>query len=377
MLYILQVLFPYLLLLYLVDCIAYVNDRHLLFCSYFGKHFRLNKSGLHIVGLLPVSQAIVSHNIPIFLTRRGAFIPQCDHQLNISWYSTKKDDFIAYQDIREVEAVGKTMKINARAVVKFPSTASAKQMTETIRELINVEPSARFEKIKEFLSQTTDLQRVRTIGGKNSFLRSLQILSSVLFVNVFGIFPLLLYSELGTYLNTLATVSVSVLLYLIILVLTSLARRGTTGTSISKNVFLSMILSPVTVIHIMKEIVKEKYAHFDYQAIAAVLLPSHLFHRVIREELLQIEHAKGEVEEHDLKEFLKTRENALVRLLAQTGISVSDLLVPPKKQDLSAVSYCPICLSEYRAGIEKCLDCKIYLRKFTALADSTRTESRV
>lgn len=365
MLIVLKILFPYLVLLYLIDCIAYVRHQHLLFSSYLGRYFRIKKPGLHFVGLLPTSEAIVSNNVPIFLTSRGIYtLPEKYYNADAR-YKAQNLNFTTYEDIVKIEAEGKVMRINGESIIRFPSDTNAKQMTELIRQLTYLEPSGRHERIRTFLDETLHLPETHTNKRAHWSLNYVKILSSFLFVYVFGILPLILYSGLSKYINLPVFVSLLVLLYLSILVMAYVVRRKIIGTTTSLRTFASVILSPVTAVHILKELTKEIYVRFDYLAIAAVLLPSPAFQSEMRRELLRIIHTKEEEQNADLKEFWSLRENMLRSLLTETGIEMQELFSAPDRQDPSATSYCPLCLNEYTVGATKCVDCGLYLREFT------------
>ena len=364
--YVLEVLFPFIVLLYIIDCMAYVGDQHLLFSSHFGKRFELKKPGLHLVGLLPISEAVVSHNLPIFLTSRGIYTVPGKYWAENARYKAENLHFTGYEEVVKIEAHGKVVKVNGEAFIKFPSSTNAEQMRQMLQELTCLEASSRRQKIREFLDETTNLQEIRAIRDNHQPLAHIKILSSVLFVNVFVIFPLALYSGLSSYMILPVVVYLSICVYLLIVIMAYFARRTLFGTKAAQTVLVMMptILSPVTAIHIVKKLTKDIYTRFDYTAVAAALLPSEAFQSVMREELLQIAYAKEEKQNAEVKEFWSLREKALLALLAKTGIRMEQLLTPPKRQDPSAASYCPLCLSEYRPGVEKCADCGIDLREF-------------
>ena len=50
-------LFPYIVLLYLADCIGYARANCLVFSSTFGRTYRVRGTGFHLKGLLPESAA--------------------------------------------------------------------------------------------------------------------------------------------------------------------------------------------------------------------------------------------------------------------------------------------------------------------------------
>lgn len=363
---VLEVLFPFIVLLYIIDCIAYVGDQHLLFSSHFGKQFVLRKPGLHLVGLLPISEAVVSHNVPVFLTNRGIYIVRGEYWAKNARYKAENLHFTGYEEVVSIEADGKVVKVNGETLINFPSSTNAEQMRQMLQELTCLEASGRRQKIREFLDETTNLQEIRAIRDNRQPLVHIKILSSILFVNVFGIFPLALYSGLSSYIFLPVVVYLSICVYLLIVIMAYFARRTLFGTKAVQTVLVMIptILSPVTAIHVVKKLTREIYTRFDYAAVAAALLPSEAFQSAMREELLQIAYAKGEKQNAEVKEFWSLREKALLALLAKTEIRMEQLLAPPKRQDPSAASYCPLCLSEYRPGVEKCADCGIDLREF-------------
>ena len=364
--YVLEVLFPFIVLLYIIDCMAYVGDQHLLFSSHFGKRFELKKPGLHLVGLLPISEAVVSHNLPILLTSSGIYTVPGKYWAENARYKAENLHFTGYEEVVNIEAHGKVVKVNGEALIKFPSSTNAEQMRQMLQEFTCLQASSRRQKIREFLDETTNLQEIRAIRDNRQPLAHIKILSSVLFVNIFGILPLALYSGLSSYMILPVVVYLSVCVYLLIVVMAYFARRTLFGSEAAQTVLVMMpaILSPVKAMHIVKELTKEIYTRFDYAAVAAALLPSKAFQSAMREELLRIAYAKGEKQNAEVKEFWSLRENALLALLAKTGIRMEQLLAPPKRQDPSAASYCPLCLSEYMPGVEKCADCGMDVREF-------------
>ena len=364
--YVLEVLFPFIVLLYIIDCMAYVGDHHLLFSSHFGKRYELKQPGLHLVGLLPISEAVVSHNLPIFLTSRGIYIVRGEYWAKNARYKAENLHFTGYEEVVSIEADGKVVKVNGETLIKFPSSTNAEQMRQMLQELTCLEASSRRQKIREFLDETTNLQEIRAIRDTRQPLVHIKILSSILFVNVFGIFPLALYSGLSSYMILPVVVYLSICVYLLIVIMAYFARRTLFGTKAVQTVLVMIptILSPVAAIHMVKKLTREIYTRFDYAAVAAALLPSEAFQSAMREELLHIAYAKGEKQNAEVNEFWSLREKALIALLAKTEIRMEQLLASPKRQDPSAVSYCPLCLSEYRIEVEKCADCGIDLREF-------------
>ncbi len=365
--YILEVLFPYIVIIYLLDCISYIKSHHLLFVSHLGKTFRHKEAGLHLVGLLPVSQAIVSHNLPLCFTSKGVyFVPDGQHHKS-GIYETKDFHFIPYKDLTIVEADGKAIKINSKVSIKTPSGAIARHIIGFIKDLKVLRPSKRGEKIQSFLANSVDLQEIKALRiAYSNPIFCLQILSSVLFVYTFIVLPLTLYSELYLYIDLFRLLIIMALNYLLILAMTYFAHKKIYSEKVGHRVYslLSIILSPFTAIHVLNNLTRDIYARFDYIAVAVELLPSDTFQDLMRKEMYRLIFAKSQEQKGHLVGFWRLKENLLHRLLAETGITVEEILATPKKQDESATSYCPLCGAEYRAEFDRCSDCGVKLLNF-------------
>jgi len=365
--YILEVLFPYIVILYLIDCITYVKSHHLLFVSDLGKGFRLKEAGLHLVGLLPVSQTIASHNLPLCFTSNGVHTVADGHQYKSGLYEAKDFHFIPYHDLITIETDGKAVKINGKVSIKTPSGVIARHIMGLIQDLKGLRPSKRRKKIQSFLTKATDLQEIETLRTAYSNpILYLKILSSVLFTYTFIVLPLALYSELYLHINFFGLLVSMALNYLLIIILAYFAHQKIYRAKFRHRVYslISIILSPFTAVHVLNNLTRDIYARFDHLAVAAELLPSSAFQDLMRKELYRITYTKARNENSPLVEFWNLRENSLHALLAKVGISTQKLLVAPKKQDESATSYCPLCGAEYMTEFDRCSDCGVELKEF-------------
>ena len=144
-------------------------------------------------------------------------------------------------------------------------------MAETILELKYMQPSLRLDKIRAFLDTASNLKDIRIIQQNDTILFYINLLSSTLFAFLFVILPLVIYSHLAfIFPNVLVVLSISALLYVSIIILTIILRNKMNNIEISLNLFVSIILSPVTATHIHNKLMKDNYTHFDYSAIACV-----------------------------------------------------------------------------------------------------------
>jgi hypothetical protein len=78
-----QALFPFIVIIYLVDCIAGVRKGQLIFFSFVGSRFWWKQSGIFLLGLLPVSEVIAAQKTPLAFTRYGLYISSKNNTFNL------------------------------------------------------------------------------------------------------------------------------------------------------------------------------------------------------------------------------------------------------------------------------------------------------
>jgi hypothetical protein len=360
-------LFAYIVLLYLIDCITYIKNYQLLFVSPFKRNFRIKRSGVHLVGLWPMTEAFISDKSPVFFSSRGVHVLTNNNPYESAPYQAEDFHFMAYQDMTSVEVDGKEIKMNGKVFCKTSSTIHARNIMHFIQDLKGLNSSERLEEIQAFLAEATDLQKIGILRRTQSdSIFYLKLSSSILFATTFILLPFVLYSKMYAYVDFHLLLIFMGLNYLLILILAFLLHRRIYDTTIGQGIYalLSILLTPVSAIHVLSKLTREMYAHFDPHALAAELLPLDPFRDLIRKELYRICQTKGQDNSGKLTEFLTLKENSLHALLAEHGTGVQELLAPPKKQDEAASSYCPFCRVEYRSGFNICNDCNVSLQEY-------------
>ncbi len=370
--YILGVLFPYIVLLYLIDSIIYIRKNHFLFISRFRKYFKLKQSGLYLVGILPIDKAVVCQNLPVYFTTLGIYLPRDQAYPQNKIVDRESLDFISYKDISNTRVEGKNVRINKKKVIKTASSNLAKKFITLVKDLKILDVKDRCDKIQVFLEDTInlrDIQNITSIYRKYGFY--LQILCSIFFICMFIILPLTLYTNLYLYINIYSLLFYMASIYLAILtVVYFLLRNLHTLKKQKLYTIISIILSPITAVHVLSDITKESYLTYDYLAVASELLPESEFKYLISCEFEHISILKYS-SRGDLREYLLLKEKCLRDLLARLGITMEQLPSSPEKRDWSAESYCPVCRAEYRAGFTECSDCGTGLKGYRSQKTET------
>jgi hypothetical protein len=266
-----------------------------------------------------------------------------------------------------VEVDGKEIKINGQVFCRTSSPIHARNMMHLIQDLKGLNSSERLEEIQAYFAEATDLQKIGILRRSQSdSIFYLKLSSSILFATTFIVLPFVLYSKMYAYVDFHFLLTFMGLNYLLILILAFSLHRKIYDATIGQTIYalLSILLSPVSAIHVVSKLTREMYAHFDPHALAAELLPLDSFQDIIRKELYRIRQTKGQDNSGKLMEFLTLKESSLLALLAEHGTNVQELLAPPKKHDEAASSYCPFCRAEYRSGFNMCNDCNISLQEY-------------
>ena len=364
--YLLEVLFPCIVILYLIDCIAYVRKGHLLLVANFGKSFKLKRPGIHLNGILPIARAIVLNNIKIYFTKIGIYILEDDNLSNNLISEVNYYDCLEYKDITEVSTDGKDVNINGKKRIKTQSAIIAGQLGKIIESLKLSDPSERGTKIKGFLEKTMNLEEVRLINTSHQkILFWLEMLCILLFVFCFIELPILLYFNLFPFFNIYILLAYIAILYVLVIVLSIFAeRRIYQRRRRGSFALLSLLLSPVSAIKALSSFTRDIFAEFDYLAVAAELLPQSGFKVLMGTELARISNLRDLAHNSDLEEYWQIKEECLHDLLAEVGVPLEEILAAPQKRDVSAETYCPVCNAEYRPGFTRCGDCGVPLRAY-------------
>jgi hypothetical protein len=365
--YVLEVLFPYIFLLYVFDCITYVKARHVLLTSLFGKKFELKGSGIHLAGWLPISRTIISHDLPIYYSRDGIHAVFDTPGSGNRIVKAEDFDFIKYEDLRFIEVEGKNIKFDNTRRIKTPSASSARFQAEFINQLKTSAPAIRRKKIKAHLSDSYDLEAIRKIetAGLKSF-TILKILSSFLFVLVLLILPASLFSDLSEYIRLDAVIICMGLTYFPVLAvsLRTLKKLYPAENDLRSYTLSALIFSPINAVHVLSYLSRDLYFRFDYLAIAAYFLPRNSFKELARKEIFLIDRFQKEIEAEDRLKFWRIKKGLLLGLLDKRQIARHEISTPPQKQDQTAGYYCPFCRAEYREKRLNCIDCETALKAF-------------
>lgn len=374
---VLAILFPYLVLLYLVDCIASVRSGHLIFVSHFGRHFRLKGDGAHAVGLLPTGQAMLSHNLPLFLSAGGVHLPAAESRWDRPLRAADLR-YLPWGEIVSAASEGPDLVINGTLSVTLPSAAAAAGTAAAIRKLAALPPATRRANAEALLADAFDL---RSLDGVREKLRppllGVSIASSLLFLSAYAVLPLALFAR-SFQGRSLAPLLLGMgLAYLLAVAAAVAARKAIDPEDTSGRVrlVLLLVLLPPGAAHVLGPLTRDLFARHDPLTIAAALLPPEGFRCAARKEMARLAFSELSPGDGELADYFRMREQAVRRLLDQAGVDAGGILAPPRKTSPESERYCPACGVEYLEGADLCADCGIPLADFGADREFTAQES--
>ena len=363
---VLEVLFPYIVFIYIIDSIIFVSRNHIFFTTFLGKKFSIQKEGFTLAGLSPLGQSIASDNFPIHITIKGVYYLKEKITFQLSIYDPEFFSFIDFKNMHSVEVIGKTLKINGTInIANFSSHASANKHKDLIIHIKDSKPYEYSKIMNDHFFRIYDFEAVKKLKESCSKeLLDLKIYSSFLFICTFIIIPIFLYS--GTTFNFSILLIYMLILYiiLIIYVIYSYRKIYTPEDRQFAILFMPLILLPINAMHILNTITKDAFAKFDFVTISAEFLPPYMFKKVIRTELHRIEEVRKRNNNKELGEYWNFKYASLLILLSKVGVKIQDVMKSPTKSDEFADSYCPLCNSEYKAGYLQCNECNTELKKY-------------
>jgi len=367
MLELLKAIFPCLIALYVLDCIAYLNKHQFIIGTLAGGRFNLKKNGIHFVGLLPSSQIYLAQNLPTIFTAEGMYYVPYDALNNIGIYGAEDFSFLPYTESGGLEIDEKSLKYKQKTIIKGPSYLYIRNLLQFLRNLNSGKPQDRNSIIENYLSELYDIDEVRKVKEAGApQLLYLYIFTYLLFSLVFIITPVTIYSDLYRYINLYLLVGYILAVYLIVLFCAGRLNKKLfhPDKGIRTLSFLSLIFSPVNTIHASIYITKNLYHAFDLTALAAVFLRQDSFREIARKEFLSTRKLQAEGDHKNWNEYLIKKEAHLLKTIEETSFSLEEIIAPPDKQDESAEKYCPICLTEYTRGSRNCSDCETELENY-------------
>jgi len=367
MLELISILYPYLVALYLADCLFYVGKQQIAFCSMFGGSYRKLNPGLHLTGFLPGDRLFITGKRPFGLTPSGMYNPLEENDRNESLHRPEHYNFLPFASIDALSTDGSTLHLNENKSIQTDTRQEALLLVRRLSEIGALPYADRKIAIEAGIQKDTDLNVVRDTYDRWALkARPIDLMSTLLFACFFALLPLGLY---------LVPVAAGLMVVLIIFMLSMYGLILATAWRQHKHLYpedagslykliATLIFSPVSTMHISVHLTRNLLAGFDFMAVSALLLPRKQLANEMRRELHLIETARNYSDKFGWEEYWHMRSAAMQTLLEKAALTIDAVFSKPQKIESAAVAYCPVCRTEYRDGFNSCSDCVVPLKAY-------------
>jgi hypothetical protein len=338
--------------------------------THFGGRFLYKKPGLCFIGISPFCRVLISITRPIFFSQNSIYIWNKNELSDSDLYEFDSFYHIPFKDIANVEYDGTRLTVNHNLSIDFYTSSVSKRIAEKILFLNSTPLARRVDEINSILKNDHDLEEIKKVtSNSQKLLLVLDILSALLFVDIFVLIPTGIYSEQAFQLKFYLVLTISVYLLAIMLSYSYLQKNLKLSMN-SVGLLLHLLLYPVSTIHVAQNLSRHSLPSSDFVAVAAVFLGADDFRNILKKELKRIHFSKLKCKDEELIACIKLKEKYLHRFLPKAGLAIEDLFKQPGKRDLSAAGYCPLCEVEYIEGNKICPDCDIELIAYRYQAKS-------
>ncbi|WNG34900.1 hypothetical protein F0U61_15515 [Archangium violaceum] len=352
---------PWLIAFFILDAVVQLRRGQVVFARTGFEQYKLLNSGLHLAGALPFGAALIAYELPFLPTREGVWVFDPDARHAPPVILADAVSFIPWASLGTVQAEAMAVKGGSRVLFRARSPRAARALAAELAVLQGVAEGAREAEIKRWLEARCDVEAARARWKRvrlPAFFAA--TFGTVEALVLFGAVPALAFLPGADVLGWERVFSLLALshLYAITGAAWALARSGASAGDVTSALGTLLIFPPYAAragIHALRDVL----ASFEPLAVAAVVLPRADFLRYARRELVRTDESREATRHLGLAPFWDARRNALKRLLVAAGTSEREVLAPPHSQEVAA--WCPLCVTEYRAGFAKCSDCGVEL----------------
>lgn len=367
-----EILLLVLSLLYLSDCLIWVNNRSMAFVSPWGRSWHVayadsffgNDRGslLFLNPLPPLGRVFLSHLSPVSISPTGvcAFNPQALFRLGMGRQSGRT---ILFDEIARAGIDGANLLVNDRKFAKCATNQQARTISELINNALVTTPSEREALISEFIAQQFATDEARTLLSKTqNVIKPIQSLCCVLFLFLFVTTPALVM----VFGLLQLIIPVAIVLALMAIGISIMFYRGHKflyGDNSEGRIenLIKMILCPPVSIRATDQLTKNLFSGYSPVVLAGLLFGS-TASEFVRAYVLDLQHplaydAKDEISGEIISWAATTHLKLCIDYLNRDALFTAQGLLAPPQPEGNSLSYCPRCRSQFVVSSGPCPDC--------------------
>jgi len=366
---ILTILWPYLTVLYILDCFLIVRGGHLLLAGSAFSGFKAREPGLRLTGLLPWDWSILSIREPLLLSEKGVYSRIVPFPEELRPPGPVDLELITWEEIGKVGRDGRKVLIDGRVIHTAPSGVAARRLAGNMKTIRDKPESDRRKAVEAVMIEATDTQVIRVAVDGIKKRSSTLIYSSTLFlILVFVLIPVSLIARVPLFLLKIEAVFFGVV-YLLVVTFWWRAHKALLPEEAGDRLeeLMMFVFLPVSAMHAFGKLTRRLFTSFEGVALTVVLDPGRA-EDVLKREYIRTLASAGFGGGDDLAAVWEMRARLLEKLAAEAGV---DLACPVARSDaLNREKICPLCAATYREGIMECADCRVSLRAIEVLKET-------
>ena len=378
-----QWLFAVVAALYVWECACWLRRGGVAFFTWLGRRWQAlqpgslvaNQAGGFVLAapLPPLGSVFVANQFPLSLSPDGVlgFVAT---NVNPGWRPAQTGRFVRFQNVREVSAAGRKVRINGEILVTCPTATLARQIVATLKRISSLKPEQRAGAIAEFFQASLDPaaveRRVQVFTESSKLVRAL---ANGVVAYVFLVVPVAVW-KIGFKLSWL---------WLLIGLLALTCATAISFLRAHRRLYpdaederfthtLTILLAPTSAMRAVDALARPLLENFHPLAPAKALLPSEEFRQFAQRLWLDLQNpampqtpnddaAVRAVEQHSRQVW----QEAVAGMLKRSGLKLDALAQPPPPNDETCRAYCPRCQAQFMNVEGNCTDCGgLALRSF-------------
>lgn len=363
-----QLLFSVVVLLYLSECLFWVNSQGLAFVKttkewkvvFPSSLFGNSKGGLALtLPFPPLGKVFLAYFIPVSFSERGIVNATLEGVGKKPPNIHSNIKFVLYEDIKSTAYKGVSLIINGDIFCECGSAGQAIKLREIIQNITG--HNKRKKEIHRCLKSLFDVEQLK--AHDETFKKLTQTLfwfCNLQFIFLLIIAPILVYF-FGTRMLIASGLYV-IFTNLVIIIFFYLANRkiypNQTGERVAD--ILKMFFCPPMTIRASDVLSLRYFTSFHPLAVARLVLNDRNFEHFAKQTLLSFNNTFDMINDstykNDLLWHIKAMELNVKHFIAQNGIKISDLETTPEPTD-GTLSYCPRCHTQYVIKGGQCSEC--------------------
>ena len=367
----LQVLFAVVVVLYLLQCVAWVPQESAAFrATFFSGWIQAGEGFLlavqHIRGvpgnpLPPLNGVAVCQSAPVAVSPVG-----------FTRVFAGPQAFFPFAGMKKISAGGKSVETGGEdirsleALFDTPTEGEARRLAAWLEKLRTMPEKKRAHAIEKWLGASLDFSQAsaRYVEFDHAT-KFLGWACTALFAYLFLFLPLILDAiGLARVWMVLAATLVLLMAFIEWQFVRAHKRLHPGDGDARWTALITMLLYPVAGIRAKDVVLRDLFAEFHPLAVARVLCEPEEFGRVaartLREFTFPIPANAAAADEPGVQcesWFRERQSTALRRFLKEAELNPEELLAPPPRSSSKSVSYCPRCCQQYALSPGECRDC--------------------